>query len=93
MNNSPLLQERTPSGVALSQKLDQVVELLTKMAEDRSSCKFPEVMTARDVQDFLQISNQTFYDLKNKGIIRTSEIGPKRYLKSEIYKTLIDHLI
>lgn len=93
MNNLPLLTERKPQGITLAEKMDSLIDLMKKVIDEKTEPKFPEVMTAKQVQEFLQISNQTFYDLKNAGVIRTADIGPKRYLKSEIYKTLIDHLI
>lgn len=92
-NSSPTLTERNPSGLQLNQKVDKLLDLVKRMLEERHDSKFPEVMTSKDVQEFLQISNQTFYNFKNSGLFKTVDIGgTKRYLKSEIWKMLLEHL-
>jgi hypothetical protein len=84
--------ERQPNGLVLKEKLESLCELLKEFMQKENK-KFPEVMTATQVQEYLQISNQTFYNLKNERIIKTISIGGnKRYLLSQINNMLIDHL-
>ena len=93
MNDTYQIVERNPNGKQLLGRISDLIDLMKMIIEEQKDPKFPEVMTPKDVQGYLQISNQTFYNLKNDGIIRASNIGGlKRYLKSEINKVLIDHL-
>lgn len=86
------LIERQPTGAMLKEKLNEVCALLKEFVSNGST-EIPEVMTAPQVQAYLQISNQTFYNLKNEGIIKTVSIGGnKRYLLSQIKEMLIEHM-
>lgn len=85
--------ERKSKGKLVTEKLSEMSELFKKMNEHIDKGKFPEVMTAPQVMDFLQVSNQTFYNMKNAGIIRTVSIfGTKRYLRSQIMEMLLEHI-